>query len=253
MKQIIILVTLALFTSCGFEIVSEGNVGIQTSLGKAVGEPLDAGLHFYNPLTSGVRELPIREVKFENKTSGYTKDLQIVEIAYTLNIRPDKSYMMTFYKELGENFLDKIVPQIVDARVKEVIGQSEATNLIEKRGLANDAIKSAIGDALKSKHVLLNHFELTNLDFNDAFEQAVEDKVIAKERAIQEQNKTVQIKEQAEQTVLKATAEAESIKIQSEALSKNKDLIQLEAVRRWNGVLPTHSMGGAIPFIQLNK
>lgn len=248
-----ILVTLALFTSCGFEIVNEGNIGIEKRLGKAVGEPLDAGFHLYNPITSSVKELSIREVKFENKTSGYTKDLQVVDINYTLNLRPEKSHMMTFYRELGDEFLAKIVPQIVDSRVKEVIGQSEATSLIEKRGLANELIKKTVTDALKEKHIIVNQFELTNLDFNDAFEQAVEEKVIAKERAIQEQNKTVQVKEQAEQTLLKAKAEAESIRIQSEALSKNKDLIQLEAVRRWDGKLSTYSMGGAIPFIQLNK
>ena len=48
-----------------------------------------------------------------------------------------------------------------------------------------------------------------------------------------------------------ATAEAESIRIQSQALSNNAALVELEAVRKWNGILPQYMMGDTIPFINL--
>ena len=59
-------------------------------------------------------------------------------------------------------------------------------------------------------------------DFDDAYEHAVEQKVVAIQSAQQAKNETVRIEEQAKQTIVTAKAQAEAMTIQSEALSKNK-------------------------------
>ena len=46
-------------------------------------------------------------------------------------------------------------------------------------------------------------------------------------------------KKEAEITVANAKAQAESIKLQTEALQKSPQLVQYEAVKKWNGQLPT--------------
>jgi len=81
----------------------------------------------------------------------------------------------------------------------------------------------------------------------------VEQKVIAQQKAIEEQNRTKQIEEQARQKVLSAEAEAKSMQIRAQALEQNAKLVQWEAVQKWNGVLPQYMLGGsAVPFINLN-
>ena len=253
MKQaLLILPILFLLQSCGFEIVDEGHIGVKKSLGKVVGEALDPGIHFYNPLTTGISELSIREEKLKANTMAYTQDLQNVDVAFTVNYRPEKNFMLSFYKEYGNEYAAKIIPQIISASIKEVVGTYKAGPLVEKRQLAQDAIKTKLFNALASKHITLTDFRLTNLDYNDKFEHAVEAKVIAKEKAVEETNRTVQVKEQAAQKLLRAEADAKAIAIKAKALSKNKDLIQLEAVKKWNGVLPTMTTGGgAVPFINI--
>ena len=47
-----------------------------------------------------------------------------------------------------------------------------------------------------------------------------------------------------------AKAEAESMRIRAQALAQNKNLVEYEAVQKWNGALPTYT-GGAMPFIQV--
>jgi hypothetical protein len=80
----------------------------------------------------------------------------------------------------------------------------------------------------------------------------VEQKVIAQQKAIEEQNRTKQIEEQARQKVLSAEAEAKSIQIRAQALERNAKLVEWEAVQKWNGVLPQYMLGsGATPFINL--
>ena len=84
-------------------------------------------------------------------------------------------------------------------------------------------------------------------------EKLLEDKVIAQQRAIEETNRTEQIKQQAMQKVIGAKAEAESMQIRAQALEQNAKLVQWEAVQKWNGVLPQYMLGGsAVPFINLN-
>ena len=63
-----------------------------------------------------------------------------------------------------------------------------------------------------------------------------------------------EIEEQAKQKVMAAEAEAKSMAIRSEALSKNQNLVAYEAVQKWNGVLPVNIYGSApIPFINAVK
>lgn len=247
---------LALMLSLGsFTVVDEGNVGIKKHLGKVEDESLTPGLHIHLPVVTEIISMSIQEDKTEGSTLGYTKDLQNVKVDFTANIRPDLNFMVNFYKEFGLNFKQKVIPQIVEARVKEVIAAYEAGTLVEQRALASNKIKEKIMQDLKEKRFGLMNFEITNLDYNDDFERAVERKVIAKEKAVEEQNRTVQVKERATQVLLSSKAEAESIKIKAEALSKNKDLVQLEAVNKWDGKLPTTIIGGngALPMISVDK
>lgn len=46
-------------------------------------------------------------------------------------------------------------------------------------------------------------------------------------------------------------AEAKSMSIRANALTKNKALVQYEAVKKWDGKLPTYLMGNSIPFVNI--
>ena len=50
-----------------------------------------------------------------------------------------------------------------------------------------------------------------------------------------------------------AEAEAKSMTIRANALTKNKALVEYEAVQRWDGKLPQYMMGNTVPFINLNN
>jgi regulator of protease activity HflC (stomatin/prohibitin superfamily) len=55
---------------------------------------------------------------------------------------------------------------------------------------------------------------------------------------------------EADSRLLLAEAEAKAIKIKGDALRENPSLIELQAVEKWNGVMPTMMLGGgATPFI----
>jgi regulator of protease activity HflC (stomatin/prohibitin superfamily) len=97
-------------------------------------------------------------------------------------------------------------------------------------GLLRDAsfatLKARVAEKCKAAGLPENavevlSFSLTNIDFSDEFENAVEAKVTAVQAAEQEKNKTVQIEEQAKQRIITAKAEAESMEIRNRALATN--------------------------------
>ncbi len=248
MKRISLL---ALLVCGGCEIVDTGSRGIRIEFGKVVGEPLTEGLYFYNPFTASIKEISVQEEKIEGKTSCFTKDNQNVLINFALTFYPDPSKIGEIYKQFGWTWQEKIIQPAVLGSIKDATGKYIADDLVGKREEAKNAIFKELEEALKTRNVIATRLDLTNLDFDDAYEHAVEEKVVAVQHALQAKNKTVQIKEEAAQKIMSAQAEAESMKIRSQALSQNKSLVEYEAVQKWNGVMPTYMMGNSMPFVNI--
>lgn len=249
-----LVVVLAVFlTSCGMEVVDTGNRGIYTEFGKVMGEPLPEGLHFYNPFSASIYEFDVREQKLEINTPCFTKDTQNVVVQLTMTYYPDPTKAGDLYKQFGRDWADKIVVPATLGSVKDIIGQYIADDLVSKREAAKKAAEKELKENLASRSVIMTRIDFTNLDFDDAYERAVEAKVVAVQRAAEAKNVTVTIEEQAKQKVIAAEAEGKSMRIRSAALSENKSLVEYEAVQMWDGKLPQYMMGNSVPFIDLSK
>jgi regulator of protease activity HflC (stomatin/prohibitin superfamily) len=75
--------------------------------------------------------------------------------------------------------------------------------------------------------------------------------VIAEQKAQEAANYTQRVREEAEQKLISAKAEAEAMEIKSQALAKNKGLVEYEAVQKWDGKLPTYMGGNSVPMINI--
>lgn len=121
-----------------------------------------------------------------------------------------------------------------------------------------------LAEKMKASSILISGINITNLEFSDSFNKAIEAKVTAEQEALTAKNQLARIEyegkqkvatanAEAEATVASAKAQAEAIKIQSEAIQKNggAEYVKLQAINKWNGVLPTYQMGDATPIISL--
>lgn len=249
MKKVLGLLAL---TSCGFEVVDTGYRGIETNFGKVIGDPLPEGMHFYNPFTSNIHEIEVREQKLEGQEQCFTKDTQNATISFAITYYPDPTKVNKLYQQFGDGWAEKIIKPAVIGSMKDAIGQYVADELVQKREAAKQSAQKEITTALQERGVIVTRLDFTNLDFDDAYEHAVEAKVKAVQEAAEAKNKTVQIEEEAKQQVLTAKAEAESMRIRSEALKQNKGLVEYEAVQKWDGKLPVNMYGSApLPFLNL--
>ena len=232
-------------SACGVEQVDEGYRGIKTRFGKVEGEPLDPGLYFYNPISTSIMELSVREEKIEGQTTAFTKDTQSVTIAYTVTAYPDQKKIGDLYKQFGKDFSGKLINQAILGSLKDSVGQYIADDLVSKREISKKTAEKEIQTALAERGIIVTRLDFTNLDFDDAYEKAVEAKVVAIQRAAESKNKTVQVEEEAKQVVAKSKADAEAMRIKSAALAQNKGLVGYELATRWNGELPKVITGGS--------
>lgn len=242
------VVAITLLTSaCGFEVVDTGYRGIETRFGEVVGEPLPEGLYFYNPFTSNIREFGVREDKWSASTAIFTRDTQQVSVEFAITYYPDPKMVGKLYKEIGNEamLVGKVIQPVVLGSIKDSIGQVIADELVGKREAVTRAALAEVKENLAARNVIVTDLQFTNLDFDDAYERAVEEKVVAIQQAQKAKNQTVTVQEQARQTVLTAEAQARAMQIQSAALSQNKGLIAYEWVKKWKGDTPQVVLGGS--------
>lgn len=262
MKKILVIVALLALTGCGWQTVDTGHRGVETRFGKVVSESMPEGLYWYNPFTSDVTQIDTRVQKWDGDSTAYTRDVQQASVKFTLNYRLDPTKAHIVFQEVGTEWAQKLVGQVVHESIKREFGQHEAVDIVAQRDKAGRAIEAEIVTKLATRNVIVTGFQLTNIDYTTEFEHAVEAKVIAQQKAIEEQNRTVQMQElanqqivkakgNAESTILNAKAEAESIRIRATALEQNAKLVEWEAVQKWDGKMPQYMLGGATPFIQI--
>ncbi len=231
--------------------VDTGERGVETRWGKVISGNLSEGLYFYNPFITTMNIFNIKTVKKSLKTTAYTKDVQTATLEYSINYNLDPEAPVKIIKTVGLAWEDILIPPIVESTIKNVLGKWDALDLVENRAVASQSIYNSIKTQFASNGIVLSYFSIDNVDFSKEFEAAVEAKVIAVQKANQAKNRTIEVQEEANQKLISAKAEAQAMQIKSDALARNNNLIQYEAVHKWDGELPEYMLGNSVPFINI--
>jgi len=266
---VMVLIVLVLLAS-SFGTVKAGERGVKTRFGAVVGV-IDEGLYFKLPYVERVAKMEIktRTVNYDkngaegdsadtSQLSGASKDLQDVWIGVMVNyhISPEKvSDIFSQYRSV-ENYETNVIEPVIREVVKSTSAQYTAEELVTKRSEYSDKVNVILNERFMAKDSILERFSVTNFEFSNAFTQAIESKVTATQNAEAAKNKLEQIKFEAQQQIETAKAEAESIRIKAQAVTQQggKDYVQLQAIEKWNGQLPTQMIpGGTVPFIDLKN
>lgn len=238
----IILLVLVVAAASGTYIVEPGHRGVLVTLGKVSPGFKQEGFGFKSPFISAVIPYSIKQRGAEMNASVISKDLQEVLTQIRVLYRiPESSVVQIHQQFKGDPFLSLIQPR-VDEAIKEIAKEHTAQQIVQdranlKRRVLENARKK-IGELLTVVDVVVEDIALSR-----NLEAAIERKMVQEQeanKAIFEQQKA-QI--DAQIAVIRAKGEAESIRIQGEALANNPELISLEIVRKWNGRAP-RAVGG---------
>lgn len=258
LKVIIIAVavlSLGLVGTSSFQIVDTGNVGVLRTWGEASMVPQSEGLHWVIPIAQTITPMSIQIQKYESNTDSASKDLQTVMTQVTVNYHPDKASVPKIFQQIGIFYEDRIINPAIEETVKQVTAQFNAEELITKRPLVKQQIEEAITARLLINDIIVDHVSITEFTFSKLFTSAIELKVEAEQKAQKAENDLIRIEVEARQRITEANglaeakkligdAEAYALNAVGQALAKNPDLLTMENIKQWDGVLPYFLSGG---------
>jgi regulator of protease activity HflC (stomatin/prohibitin superfamily) len=246
-----------LFVSC--RQVSAGEACVVTRFGKvrSVAEP---GLNFgignkYQCFST--RSLVYETVENPRESGADFTDFpvdartrdgqQIDRVTYSVRFRLPPDRAATTFREVART-TDQIVERVVKFHSRSIVRNSMQEYPADKlySSQIDDVVKeieAEIRPELESKGLILEAFTIRKIDFNEAYEQAVNARQIAAENVKRAEQEALaaetkakgealaeieKAKGDAEAQRLRAAAEAESIRLRGEALRLNPSVAQLE-------------------------
>ena len=260
---LVIIITLIFAISC-FSFVPTGHTGVVTLFGKVENYTLDSGIHFKNPFARVIK-MDNRIQKESVELSCFSSDIQEVEVVFTLNYQISKEYAMNIYKTIGKNYFDTAVSPIITESVKTVAARYTAEDLINKRNELAMTIEADMKEKLLAFNIELVSTSIEDMDFTDAFTNAVEEKQVAAQNKLKAETEAAQrvVEAEAEAEIRRVTAEAEAYEIlqraEAEAQANQKlaesitdRLIEYRYYEVWDGKLPQMVMGeSTTPMVQI--
>jgi len=193
-----------------FVIVPSGHRGILLRFGKVEGIKPE-GLNMRLPFIDSVELISVRTQLYESDASAASKDLQDVTAKIAINYKIDPSRVGYIYQTIGTNYIDVIAHPAIQETVKEITARFNAEDMILKRAEVKDAIVIALTTRLAQRDIITESINITNFEFSEEFTNAIEDKVVAQQNALQASNKLEQVKVEAQQAKARAEGEASAI------------------------------------------
>lgn len=238
------VVLLALVISFGcFRTVGAGEVGIITRFGE-VNRVAESGLVLKLPFIEGMVKMETRVQKREVKTDAATKDLQEVRGSIAVNYILTNENALRVYKELGVDYMETVITPILHESFKQGVSGYTAEQLMANRTEVKVVIQEMLEQRLNGYGITVVDANLTDLNFSDEFNAAIEQKAVMQQEAERARQELEKVKIEAEAKVAQAKAEAEAQRLQQQTLTDN--MIKKMWIERWNGVLPQVSDSTAI-------
>ncbi len=238
-------------------VINGGHEGVVYDNGKGfLLKPLPEGMNQILPFWQHVTEIDIRSQIKEVDADAASKDLQIVTSKIALSYHPTKGETPLLMQQVGPDFVTvKIAPAIQEA-VKQTTAKFTAEELITKREEVSFEIKNTLREKLAPVHITVDEFSILNFAFSPKFTEAIEAKQEAEQFALKAKNDLLRIQIEKEQTITRAQATAEAIRIESEAINKagGDNYVKLKSIEKWDGKYPFMVMQGSgsmTPLVQI--
>ena len=220
----------------GHKTVPTGYTGIKVVLGKAQEETLGEGWHWKMPFVTKIEVMDNRTQKIKVEGSSASKDLQTVSTKVVVNFRIDKEQSSKLYRNVGRTYEETILAPAISNSVKAVTARYTATDLIQQRDEVALAMTEDLTEKMATYGIVIDGFNITNFDFSDEFNKAIEATQTAQQNALKAQQELEISKAEAEKKIVEAQAEADANKIKTQSIDDK--ILQQKFLEKWNGELP---------------
>lgn len=240
-----------------FTTIDAGYRGVVLRFGALTGRTLEPGPHLIIPIFESVRPISVQVQVEKLDSQAASHDLQVVHTQVTLAYYQDPCCVTDIWAKLNDDALDRVVIPAIQEAIKAQTAQFDAEQLVARRAVVRDGIEQYVRDRLTAHHIDVDAVSITDFNFSEDYNRAIEAKVTAQQNALKAENDLNRIKIEAEQKVTQAQAEAKALEVQKQQITP--ELIELRTIemmqQRWDGRLPDVYMAGnssgALPMIDV--
>lgn len=224
-----------------FKVVDAGQVGVKTLYGKVDNDVLYSGLNMINPLV----EVTPFDVKTQNYTMSAVHDegrkigddairiltsdgLEVsIDLSVLFSVQPKDAPKIL--KEIGDDYLDKIVRPVSRTAIRDNAVSYEAVALYStKRQEFQDKIFSTINSSFAKRGLKLEQLLIRNITLPESVRKTIESKINAEQDAQKMQFVLQKEKQEAERKRVMAQGIADYQRIISTGLSDKQ--LQYESI-----------------------
>lgn len=246
------LLVLITVLGCWFT-VSPGERAFTMTLGSISSGILGEWFHTKMPWVEDVIIMDVRVIKAQEEAKAASKDLQNVDVTVAVNYSLEPGQVIEIYKKFGtsKEVIDRIIAPSIQEVVKATTAKYTAEELITKRNEVSTVLQKSLMDKIAPHGIKISDVNIMNFQYSEQFNNSIEAKVKAEQDALTSKNtlekikydvaqRVAQAEGEAKASIAKAQAEAQSIRIQSEAIKAQggSEYLELKRIEKWNGVYP---------------
>lgn len=249
-KQWLSLLALLIAIPSFLVIVPANNVGVVFSpfLGGVQNTALEEGIKTKGPLDNvSFVSKEVQTVTIDN-LYGQTKDSQYLNISVDVKYYVDKAQSVNVYRKF--NSLDNVRESLIRPAAQRAIETAMTKyNIIEILGTARTQVYTEIEAYLSERFatdgITLHSITFIDTDGGEEIENAIRAEAIAKKAVETAEQERIKAEIEAETRIIQATAEAKEKEILAAAITQNPEILELEWIKKWSGVLPQFMGSGS--------
>lgn len=262
----VVLVITFFVVPFSFRTIDTGEIAVLKYLGEAR-EIRQPGLYFAPWFLYSQTKYDTKVQNVEIATVTYSSDAQTMDVSMTLQYQIMAERAIDITKQYGSlKALQSRIEAIAIEKAKAVLSSHKAMDVIANRAAMSPAVEQAIKDAVGEEFfVNVTTVVLTNIDFSDAFELAVEEKMIAEQEQLkaeyQNETRVAQAEAEAKSRLISAQAAADAEVIAAEAAAEanrlleqslTEKIIESMYIEKWDGQLPKVSGDSTDTLVSLD-
>lgn len=246
-------------------IIPTGYTGVKASFGQVQEDTVQSGkLNVCIPFVQTIRKINNKQQDkhIEAQVWGEASDKTPVyasDVIVTYQVLPEKSaWLYANVSDISNLVSNELVASAIKSAMAE-LSPNEVTTRSRIEPLAQQKLAESLDEKYSEGAVFINKVVINDMDFEDAYNDAIQQKSIAQQNADKQkiENEAAIAKAEADKQVAITNAEAEAKKTeiaaeaQAEANRKISDslsdnLIEYQKIEKWDGKLPTVSGGNAL-------
>jgi len=234
-----------------FSIVGPGTMGILVIAGKASPVALAPGIHFKLPIVGEIIPMSVRVNKLSVAEQAMSANSQAVHTKLAVNFHIESRDVSWEYTHVGteQRMTEALLAPKLNSVFKAVVAKYKAEDLIANWDQVRGGIQKDLSAVMAPYMVAIDGVSITSFAFSPEYQRSIEEKQVALQQAKQKNYELSGAKIEAEKTIVTAQAEAKAMQLKESVLTK--EIVQLEAIKKWNGKLPTVMGNAGVPMIGL--